>query len=129
VVKTAVEIKLGLAKQLALGNLDATRDWGHAKDYVEAMWMILQQPNPGDFVCSTGISHSVKYLVEYVFDKLDLDWREYVTCDEKYLRPEELHDLKGDSSRLRDLTGWEPKYTFETMLDEMIDFWLDHYKP
>jgi len=129
VVKAAVEIKLGLAKQLALGNLDATRDWGHAKDYVEAMWMILQQPNPGDFVCSTGISHSVKYLVEYVFDKLDLDWREYVTCDEKYLRPEELHDLKGDSSRLRDLTGWEPKYTFETMLDEMIDFWLDHYKP
>ncbi len=129
VVKAAVEIKLGLSKQLALGNLDATRDWGHAKDYVEAMWMILQQPNPGDFVCSTGISHSVKDLVEYVFGKLDLDWREYVTCDEKYLRPEELHDLKGDSSRLRDLTGWEPKYTFETMLDEMIDFWLDHYKP
>ncbi len=129
VVKAAVEIKLGLSKQLALGNLDATRDWGHAKDYVEAMWMILQQPNPGDFVCSTGISHSVKDLVEYVFGKLDLDWREYVTCDEKYLRPEELHDLKGGSSRLRDLTGWEPKYTFETMLDEMIDFWLDHYKP
>ncbi len=129
VVKAAVEIKLGLAKQLALGNLDATRDWGHAKDYVEAMWMILQQPNPGDFVCSTGISHSVKDLVEYVFGKLDLDWRDYVTCDEKYLRPEELHDLKGDSSRLRSLTGWEPKYTFETMLDEMIDFWLDHYKP
>jgi GDPmannose 4,6-dehydratase len=129
VVKSAVEIKLGLAKQLALGNLDATRDWGHAKDYVEAMWMILQQPKPGDFVCSTGISHSVKDLVEYVFGKLDLDWREYVTVDEKYMRPEELHDLKGDSSRLRDLTGWEPKYTFETMLDEMIDFWLDHYKP
>jgi GDPmannose 4,6-dehydratase len=129
VVKAAVEIKLGLAKQLALGNLDATRDWGHAKDYVEAMWMILQQPNSGDFVCSTGISHSVKDLVEYVFGRLDLDWREYVTVDEKYLRPEELRDLKGDSSRLRDLTGWEPKYTFETMLDEMIDFWLDHYKP
>jgi GDPmannose 4,6-dehydratase len=129
VVKAAVEIKLGLAKQLALGNLDATRDWGHAKDYVEAMWMILQQPKPGDFVCSTGISHSVKDLVEYVFGKLDLDWREYVTVDEKYMRPEELNDLKGDSSRLRDLTGWEPKYTFETMLDEMIDFWLDHYKP
>jgi GDPmannose 4,6-dehydratase len=93
------------------------------------MWMILQQPNSGDFVCSTGISHSVKDLVEYVFGRLDLDWREYVTVDEKYLRPEELHDLKGDSSRLRDLTGWNPKYTFETMLDEMIDFWLDHYKP
>jgi GDPmannose 4,6-dehydratase len=129
VVKAAVEIKLGLTNQLALGNLDATRDWGHAKDYVEAMWMILQQPESGDFVCSTGISHSVMDLVEYVFGKLDLNWKQYVTVDEKYLRPEELRDLKGDSSRLRDLTGWTPKYTFETMLDEMIDFWLDHYKP
>ena len=129
VVKAAVEIKLGLTNQLALGNLDATRDWGHAKDYVEAMWMILQQPESGDFVCSTGISHSVMDLVEYVFGKLDLTWKQYVTVDEKYLRPEELRDLKGDSSRLRDLTGWTPKYTFETMLDEMIDFWLDHYKP
>ena len=129
VVKAAVEIKLGLTNQLALGNLDATRDWGHAKDYVEAMWMILQQPESGDFVCSTGISHSVMNLVEYVFGKLDLNWKQYVTVDEKYLRPEELRDLKGDSSRLRDLTGWTPKYTFETMLDEMIDFWLDHYKP
>lgn len=129
VVKGAVEIKLGMTNKLALGNLDATRDWGHAKDYVEAMWMILQQPKPGDFVCSTGISHSVKDLVEYVFGRLELNWKDYVTVDEKYLRPEELHDLKGDSSRLRDLTGWTPKYTFETMLDEMIDFWLDHYKP
>ncbi len=127
VVKAAVEIKLGMSDKLALGNLDATRDWGHAKDYVEAMWMILQQPKSGDFVCSTGISHSVKDLVEYVFGRLQLNWKDYVTVDEKYLRPEELHDLKGDSSRLRDLTGWTPKYTFETMLDEMIDFWLDHY--
>ncbi len=129
VVKAAVEIKLGMSDKLALGNLDATRDWGHAKDYVEAMWMILQQPNPGDFVCSTGISHSVKDLVEYVFGRLELNWKEYITVDPKYLRPEELHDLKGDSSRLRSLTGWTPKYTFETMLDEMIDFWLDYYKP
>lgn len=129
VVKGAVEIKLGMANKLALGNLDATRDWGHAKDYVKAMWMILQMDKPGDFVCSTGISHSVKDLVKYVFGKLDLDWRQYVIEDEKYLRPEELLDLKGDCTRLKNSTGWEPTYTFETMLDEMIDFWLDHYKP
>lgn len=129
VVKGAVEIKLGMSNNLALGNLDATRDWGHAKDYVKAMWMILQMDKPGDFVCSTGISHSVRDLVKYVFGKLGLDWREYVTEDEKYLRPEELLDLKGDCSKLKTVTGWEPTYTFETMLDEMIDFWLDHYKP
>jgi len=127
VCKEAVKIKLGLSNKLALGNLDATRDWGHAKDYVEAMWMILQQENSGDFVCSTGVSHSVRDLVEYVFSKLDLDWKSYVTQDEKFLRPEELNDLKGDSSHLRSLTGWDPKYTFETMLDEMIEYWLDHY--
>jgi GDPmannose 4,6-dehydratase len=127
VCKEAVKIKLGLSNKLSLGNLDATRDWGHAKDYVEAMWMILQQEISGDFVCSTGVSHSVRDLVEYVFGKLDLDWKSYVTQDEKFLRPEELNDLKGDSSHLRSLTGWKPKYTFETMLDEMIEYWLDHY--
>ncbi len=97
VCKEAVKIKLGLSNQLKLGNLDATRDWGHAKDYVEAMWMILQQESPDDFVCSTGISHSVKELVEYVFNKLKLDWKKYVSVDEKFYRPEELNDLKGDS--------------------------------
>ncbi len=127
VVKVAVEIKYGLADKLALGNLNATRDWGHAKDYVEAMWMILQQDRPDDFVCATGISHSVEDLVKYVFGKLDLDWRNYVVQDEKFLRPEELNDLKGDSSKLRKVTGWKPKYTFESMLDEMIDYWLDKY--
>jgi GDPmannose 4,6-dehydratase len=125
VCKEAVKIKKGLSKELKLGNLDATRDWGHAKDYVEAMWMILQQETPDDFVCSTGISHSVKELCEYVFSSLDLDWREYVKQDEKFLRPEELHDLKGDSKKLRTITGWEPKYTFESMLDEMINYWID----
>ena len=127
VCKEAVKIKLGLSDKLVLGNLDATRDWGHAKDYVEAMWLILQQEGSGDFVCSTGISHSVKDLVKYVFGKLDLDWGIYVTMDEKYLRPEELDDLKGDSSLLRSVTGWSPKYTFESMLDEMIQYWMDYY--
>jgi len=124
VVKTAVEIKKGLRDKLTLGNLEATRDWGHAKDYVEAMWLILQQENPDDFVCSTGISHSVQDLVEYTFNKLDLDWKQYVTTDAKYLRPEELKDLKGDSTKLRKL-GWKPNYTFETMIDEMIEYWVD----
>jgi len=127
VCKEAVKIKLGLSDKLALGNLDATRDWGHAKDYVEAMWLILQQESPEDYVCSTGVSHSVKDLVEYVFSKLDLDWKDYVVQDEKFLRPEELDDLKGDSRKLRSLTGWSPKYTFETMLDEMIEHWLSYY--
>jgi GDPmannose 4,6-dehydratase len=128
VVKAAVRIKLGLENELLLGNLNATRDWGHAKDYVEAMWMLLQQEKSGDYVCSTGISHSVLELVEYVFGKLDLDWKTYVKTDSKFLRPEELEDLKGDSLKLRSDTGWAPKYTFETMLDEMITHWLDHYK-
>jgi GDPmannose 4,6-dehydratase len=127
VVKAAVEIKLGMAEKLSLGNLNATRDWGHAKDYVKAMWMILQEEKADDFVCSTGKSHSVLELVEYVFGKLDLNWKDYVTQDQKFMRPEELNDLKGDSIKLRHATGWEPEYTFETMLDEMIQYWMDKY--
>jgi GDPmannose 4,6-dehydratase len=128
VCKEAVRIKLGLSDKLYLGNLDATRDWGHAKDYVEAMWMILQKDTPDDYVCSTGISHSVKDLVEYVFNKLDLDWKQHVLQDSKFLRPEELVDLKGDCTKLKSHTEWSPKYTFGSMLDEMIYFWLNHYK-
>ena len=124
VVKGAVQIQKGLKKDLTLGNLDATRDWGHAKDYVEAMWLILQLDKPDNFVCSTGISHSVKDLVKYTFNQLDLNWENYVFTDPKYLRPEELKDLKGDSTKLRKITGWKPKYTFETMIDEMIKYWI-----
>ena len=128
VVKEAVKIKLGLSKKLALGNLDATRDWGHAKDYVEAMWLILQLENPDDYVCATGISHSVKELCEYVFGKLELSYQDYIVMDEKFLRPEELNDLKGDPTKLKKHTEWEPTYTFETMLDDMIEYWLNFYK-
>jgi len=127
VVKAAVRIKLGLQDKLTLGNLDATRDWGHAKDYVKAMWMMLQTDNPTDYVCATGVSHSVKDLVEYVFSRLDLNYGQYVMIDEKHMRAEELHDLKGDSTKIRSELGWEPEYTFETMLDEMILYWLDYY--
>ena len=128
VCKEAVKIKLGMSDELKLGNLDATRDWGHAKDYVRAMWEILQLDTPDDFVCSTGISHSVQDLCEYVFGKLELDWEKYVKQDEKFLRPEELHNLKGDSSKLIKATGWYHDYTFESMLDEMIEYWLTYYK-
>ena len=124
VVKNAVMISKGLKDSLALGNLDATRDWGHAKDYVKAMWLMLQQDKPDNFVCSTGVSHSVQDLVEYTFNKLGLNWKDYVTQDPKFLRPEELKDLKGDSTRLRKL-GWKPDYTFETMIDEMIEYWIN----
>jgi GDPmannose 4,6-dehydratase len=127
VVKAAVRISLGLQDNLHLGNLDATRDWGHAKDYVEAMWLMLQTDKPDDYVCATGISHSVKDLCEYTFSNLGLDFREYVIVDEKHFRPEELENLKGDSTKMRKSLSWEPKYTFESMIDEMINYWLDYY--
>jgi len=127
VVKAAVKIKLGLQGNLHLGNLDATRDWGHAKDYVEAMWMMLQTDEPNDYVCATGVSHSVRELCEYVFTKLNLKYKDYIVISGKHMRPEELNDLKGDSTKLRSELGWVPKYSFETMLDEMIEYWLKYY--
>lgn len=128
VAKEAVKIKLGLSNELKLGNLNASRDWGHAKDYVEAMWLMLQHQKPDDFVCSTGISHTVKDLVEYVFKSLELDWKKYVSVDGKYLRPEELTHLKGDCSKIKNTLSWKPKYTFEDMMDEMIEYWLEYYE-
>tara|TARA_R110000744_G_scaffold4788_1_gene17031 strand:+ start:352 stop:1323 length:972 start_codon:yes stop_codon:yes gene_type:complete len=127
VVKEAVKIKLGLSDKLMLGNLGAARDWGHAKDYVYAMWLILQHDEPDDFCCSTGVSHTVQDLVEYVFGKLDLDWKQYIGQDEKFMRPEELDVLKGDCSKAKNVLGWKHKYTFETMLDEMINYWRKYY--
>jgi GDPmannose 4,6-dehydratase len=128
VCKEAVKIKLGLSDKLKLGNLDASRDWGHSKDYVKAMWEILQLDKSDDYVCATGISHTVRELCDYVFSSLGLDWKEYVVTDEKYLRPEELHNLKGDCSKLVKTTGWTHEYTFESMLDEMVNYWLNYYK-
>jgi GDPmannose 4,6-dehydratase len=127
VVKSAVKIKLGLQNNLHLGNLNATRDWGHAKDYVEAMWMMLQTDESNDYVCATGVSHSVRELCEYVFTKLNLKYKDYVVISDKHMRPEELNDLKGDSTKLINELGWVPKYSFETMLDEMIEYWLKYY--
>jgi GDPmannose 4,6-dehydratase len=128
VVKAAVRIKLGLQDKLSIGNLSSTRDWGHAKDYVRAMWMILQTDKPDDYVCATGISHSVMDLCKYVFESLDLNYLEYIKVDEKHMRAEELHNLKGDSTKMRNELGWVPYYTFEEMLDEMVEYWLEYYK-
>jgi GDPmannose 4,6-dehydratase len=127
VVKTAVEIKLGLTDKLELGNLDAYRDWGHSKDYIRAMHLILQQPEPGDYVVATGVTHSVREMCDYVFGKLGLNYQDYVIQNQKFLRPEELKYLKGDSTRIRAL-GWEPEYTFETLMDEMIEHWMEKYQ-
>ena len=127
VVKEAVKINFGMSNQLLLGNLNATRDWGHAKDYVRAMHMILQHDEPDDFVCATGISNSVGDLVDYVFNALDLDPKEYVDVDERFWRPDELEHLKGDPSKAKKVLGLELEYTFESMLDEMLDYWVRYY--
>ena len=92
------------------------------------MWLILQHDKSDDFVCSTGISHSVKDLVEYVFSSLELDWEKYVKQDKKYLRPEELEHLKGDCTKIKSQLGWSPEYDFRSMMDEMIEYWLEYYE-
>lgn len=125
VVLEAVKIKLGLSNQLVLGNLGAMRDWGHAKDYVKGMWLMMQQEIPEDFVLATGETRMVRDLVDYVFTKLGLDYEKYVKTDKKFERAEELHFLRGDATKARTQLGWETEYTFETMLDEMIEYWMN----
>jgi len=124
VVNESVKIYKNLSNELVLGNLNAKRDWGHAKDYVKGMWLMLQQENPDDYVLATGESRSVDDLVNYVFDKLKLDRQKHLRSDKKFERPEELHYLKGDSSKARKILGWETEYSFESMIDEMIEYWL-----
>lgn len=128
VVKAAVRIKLGLQDKLELGNMDAYRDWGHSKDYVKAMHLILQQDSPSDWVVATGETRSVRDMCKYVFGQLDLNYEDYVIQNQKFLRPEELPYLKGDSTRIRTELGWAPEYSFESMMDEMIVFWQRIYK-
>jgi GDPmannose 4,6-dehydratase len=120
----AAKIKLGMADKLVLGNMNAKRDWGHAKDYVEAMWLMLQNKEPDSFVIATGETRTVKEMVDYVFDKIGLDSKKYVETSEKYCRPEELHYLRGDATKARTVLGWNPKITFEEMMDEMVDYWI-----
>jgi GDPmannose 4,6-dehydratase len=117
---TVARIKLGLANELRIGNLEAKRDWGHAKDYVRAMHAMIQQPEADDFVIATGQSHSVRELCEIAFGEVDLDYREFVKVDERYYRPAEVDLLIGDASKARKMLGWEPTYTFEELIKEMV---------
>jgi GDPmannose 4,6-dehydratase len=128
VVKGAVEIALGLSKQLEMGNMDSYRDWGHSYDYVRAMHLIVQQDQPDDFVVSTGITRSVRDMCEYVFGRLNLDYKQYVTQNPKYLRPEELPYLRGDNTKIVTQLGWKPTYSFEALMDEMIAHWQEIYQ-
>ena len=117
----AAAIKLGLNDQLALGNLDAQRDWGYAKDYVEAMWMMLQQPEPDDYVIATGEAHSVRELVDISFAHVGLDPDDYVKLDPRFLRPAEVDHLIGDFAKAREKLGWEPRTSFEELVRLMVD--------
>jgi len=125
VVKGACEIRLGLANKLEMGNMDSYRDWGHSKDYVKAMHLIINHTVPDDFVVSTMETHSVREMCEIVFSYLDLDYRDYISQNPKFLRPEELPYLKGDSTKIRRELGWKPSYTFTGMMHEMCDHWMD----
>lgn len=127
VVKTAAQIKLGMADKLELGNMDSHRDWGHSKDYVRAMHMIINHIIPDDFVVSTQETHSVRDMVDHVFKRLDMNYQDYVVQNPIFMRPEELQYLKGDSTKIRTTLGWKPEYTFETMLDEMIEHWMRRF--
>jgi GDPmannose 4,6-dehydratase len=117
----AAAIKLGIRKQLALGNLDAERDWGFAGDYVNAMWMMLQQDEPEDYVVATGVAHSVRECVEVAFDQAGLSMAEHVTIDEAFLRPAEVEHLIGDASKAREKLGWEAEVSFEQLIRMMVD--------
>jgi GDPmannose 4,6-dehydratase len=125
VVKTAVEIKKGLTNTLELGNMDSSRDWGHSYDYVRAIHAITNNAEARDWVVATGESHTVRELCEYTFKSLGMNYEDYVVQNEKFMRPEELRYLRGDSTDIRQQLNWKPKYTFESMIDEMIDHWMN----
>jgi GDPmannose 4,6-dehydratase len=121
ITRAAARIKAGLQQNLYLGNLDAQRDWGYAKEYVEAMWLMLQQDKPDDYVIATGETHSVKEFLAEAFSYMDLDWQEYVKFDAKYVRPAEVDVLIGDASKAKRVLGWEPKMTFKQLVRLMVD--------
>ena len=124
IIKGACMIKLGMQPNLELGNLDSFRDWGHSYDYVRGMYKIINHSTPDDFVISTMQTHSVRDFCEIAFKSLDLDYKDYVVQNPKYMRAEELPYLRGDSTKARTVLGWKPEYTFETMIQEMVNHWL-----
>jgi GDPmannose 4,6-dehydratase len=121
ITRAATRIKLGLQDKLYLGNLDAKRDWGFAGDYVETMWLMLQQDKPDDYVIATGQTHSVREFLDEVFGYLELDWQKYVEIDPRYYRPSEVDFLQGDSSKARKVLKWKPKVTFKELAKIMTD--------
>ena len=121
VTYAAAKIKLGLAKEVRLGNMDAQRDWGYAPDYVRAMWLMLQQSQPDDYVIATGEAHSVRELCEVAFGRLGLDWQKYVVADPAFIRPAEVEHLIGDASKAGRVLGWEPSMTFQQLIECMVD--------
>lgn len=125
VVKGAVEIKKGLRDKLELGNMDSSRDWGHSYDYVRAMHLLLNHETPRDWIVATGETRTVRELCDYVFTALGLNYQDYVVQNPIYMRAEELKYLRGDSHEIREVLGWDPKYTFNSMIDEMIDVWMN----
>jgi GDPmannose 4,6-dehydratase len=125
----AARVKLGLARELRVGNLEARRDWGHAADYVRAMWLMLQQPEPDDYVIATGATHSVRDLVETAFACVGLNWRDYVVQDPALRRPAEVDLLIGDASKARRVLGWEPTVTFRELVRQMVEADLARLKP
>jgi GDPmannose 4,6-dehydratase len=128
VTDAVARIKLGLADELRLGNLDAKRDWGFAGDYVRAMWLMLQQDSPDDYVISSDETHTVREMVEVAFGRVDLDWEKYVVIDERFYRPAEVHLLLGDSGKARKALGWEPQCSFKQLIEMMVDADLDRHK-
>ncbi|HEX8243095.1 MAG TPA: GDP-mannose 4,6-dehydratase [Longimicrobium sp.] len=125
----AARIRLGLQDRLSLGNLEAQRDWGFAGDYVRAMWLMMQQDEPRDYVISTGETHSVRELVEAAFGRVGLDWREHVVQDERFMRPAEVDLLVGDASLAREELGWEPEVGFRELVEMMVDADLERLRP
>jgi GDPmannose 4,6-dehydratase len=121
ITRAATQIKLGLKDKLYLGNLEAKRDWGFAGDYIEAMWLMLQQDKPDDFIIATGETHSVREFAEMVFNKLNLDYKNYVAIDQRYFRPTEVDALLGGATKARKVLGWQPKVSFDKLIDMMID--------
>jgi len=128
VTQAAAAIKLGLQDKLFLGNLDAKRDWGHAKDYVRAMWMMLQQDEPDDYVIATGETHSVRELLDEAFGHLGLDWQKHVEIDARYFRPAEVDLLIGDATKAKEKLGWQPEITFKELVTTMVDADLTELK-
>jgi len=128
ITTTAAKIKLGLEKELRLGNLDTKRDWGFAGDYVRAMWQMLQYENPGDYVVGTGESHTVREFVELTFAELDLDWKKYVVVDEKFYRPTDPVDLRADPSKIKNILKWQPEVNFDELIKMMVRSDLERLK-